>query len=572
MDSNVPWLGASYERVTGDLGQVANRRLVDAWKSRHREPAAVPIRDGVWQIVGVTGVNHTVIDAPDGLIVVDTGWNDSVGAQVRELLRTASRRPIAALVYSHSHFCFGADGLVPVCERAGLRVHAHHRVPANVARIVSHEEPGLYFLRMAQFGIPLPARGPDADPIGTPSGIVGPKRYLAPTDLWHENGAEGSIAGERVRVYTDYPFDMDDQLILHFPRLGVVVHGHQSRNLPNLASNGGGRFRDPQPWLDGLDLMLRIGPEHLLGVHGPHASGSAEVRRVLTEQRDALQYLYDQSVRGINRGQTPRETVDAMELPESLTRSPDLTENYAQWDYHVRAVYTGLINWYSGDAVDLLPIPERFESERMVEGFGGVSGMITTIRAERERGHHAWAAKLARHCVRARPDCAEARELLAASLREMGQGAYALTTRSVCLTQAQEWAGGPSRRALPMRSDASLADIAPPGAWVRALGFRLPPCRVAAPPCVLRVRFTDRDFVCGVCLRNGVAAYVEDTAVPEAADFSVDLPLALWLEVFFGQRSWTDALASRGAISPQSAPEWERFWRRFDPWPPYACA
>ena len=32
MDSDVPWMGAAYERAGGDLGQVANRRLVDAWR------------------------------------------------------------------------------------------------------------------------------------------------------------------------------------------------------------------------------------------------------------------------------------------------------------------------------------------------------------------------------------------------------------------------------------------------------------------------------------------------------------------------------------------------------------
>jgi alkyl sulfatase BDS1-like metallo-beta-lactamase superfamily hydrolase len=528
---------------------------------------------GVWSIVGVTGVNHQVIDAPEGLIVVDTGSNDGVGAAAHALLRTITDRPIAALVYTHAHFCFGTLGVLGDQDPASIRIHAHADCHANVTRITSHEAPGLFYWRLAQAGVPLPDEGPDADPIGLDSGVAGRKSYLPPTDLWAENGAWGEIAGERVQVFTAYPFDSPDTLILWFPDRDVVVHGHMSLNFPNVASNGGGRFRDPQPWLDGLDVIARLDPEHLLGVHGPPVSGRATVRRVIRDQRDALQFIYDQCVRGINRGMSAEDVLDTLILPRPLAESPELHGDYAPWDYHIKAIYAGLMNWYWGDAVDLIHVPQHFESEQLVAGFGGIDAMLATVRDELAQRHYAWAAKLARHCVRAFPERAEGRTLLAQALRAMGQASAALTTRNICLTQAEEWEGRCDRRTFTPGIDPQVALLSPPGTWVRALGFRLKVQQEPDPPLTLRVRFTGDDgmFTCGLCLRRSVAAYLppEDVDAETRVEFSATLNRRDWLRWFFGEVTWDDLMAAGEVTTAQASEAWARLWVRFDSWPPY---
>ena len=63
----------------------------------------------------------------------------------------------------------------------------------------------------------------------------------------------------------------------------------------------GEEYRDPRILLSGFDHILGLGADHLVGVHGPPLSGAAEIEKVLTLARDAIQYLWDQTVRLRNR-------------------------------------------------------------------------------------------------------------------------------------------------------------------------------------------------------------------------------------------------------------------------------
>lgn len=551
---------------TGPQGQLAARKLVE--QRRRPQVGIFAIAPRIWTITGITGVNHHVIDSPDGLIVIDSGPNAAVGTKVQEYIRNVSERPIAALVYTHSHFCFGSGSLLQDSTVPTI-IHAHERCHANVCRTLSHEEPGLYFARMAQSGTLLPHEGPDADPVGFPAGLTGPRSYLPPTNTWRKNGRTGTIAGEPVTVFTEYPFDSDDQLLLHFTELRLVVHGHLSCNFPAIASNGGGRFRDPRPWLDGLDLILELQPKYLLGVHGPPVIGSDRICATVTEQRDALQFVYDQTVRAINHGITPREAVDRLELPETMAQSAGLHEDYAPWKYHIPAIYCGLMNWYSGDASELVPVEQQFESSAMVEGFGGMERMQQIIRSELDKGHYAWAARLARHCVRVNPQDPRARRLLAEALRAIGQTTESITTRAICLTQAREWEGKTSRRSTALEYDPALAAMAPPETWVRAMGFRLRPQRTPHPDCTITFSFPDRNSLCGLCIRRSVAVLLKPGQLPATPDYTVTLDTDTWLSWFLGKVDWHELLKSGKATSTQPASAWDALWKKFDPWPPY---
>ena len=555
-------------KYTGPLGQIASRQLVE--QRRRPTEGIIGIAPNVWTVAGITGVNHHVIDAPEGLIVIDSGPNANVGIRLYEHIRSVSQRPIAALVYSHSHFCFGSKTLLANENFSKVEIHAHRRCHDNVCRTISHEEPGLFFARLAQSGAILPQEGPDADPIGLPAGLVGPRSYLPPDVLWDENGSDGMIAGEPVRVFTAYPFDSNDQLMIFFPRLDLLVHGHLSCNFPAIASNGGGRFRDPQPWLDGLDLILSLKPEYLLGVHGPHVCGKEKVYSTVMEQRDALQFVYDQTVRAINRGLTPREAVDEIDLPAELAGSPGLHQDYAPWNYHIPAIYSGLMNWYSGDATELLPMNQKVESEAMIRGFGGWDRMLATIRTEMDQNNWVWAARLARHCVRVMPDSAEARLLLAAALRAIGHAADSITTRSICLTQAREWEGHASRRDVALDFDISIARLAPPGTWVRALGFRLKAGKAYGLEKTIIIRFTDNDYTCGLSIRRSVAVFLTQKQLPSSADFEAILSQSDWLLWFMGKITWDELLSSGHVLSSQNSAEWRDLWQYFDKWPPIA--
>ena len=59
--------------------------------------------EGVHVAVGYALANSILIEAPEGLIVVDTTETKYAAAEVLQAFRAISDRPIRAIIYTHSH-------------------------------------------------------------------------------------------------------------------------------------------------------------------------------------------------------------------------------------------------------------------------------------------------------------------------------------------------------------------------------------------------------------------------------------------------------------------------------------
>lgn len=71
------------------------------------------IGEGIWVIGGYSIVNCIVIEAPDGLIVYDTGDFGEEGKHFREVIEEKiSKAPIKAIIYSHSHYALAGCAMV----------------------------------------------------------------------------------------------------------------------------------------------------------------------------------------------------------------------------------------------------------------------------------------------------------------------------------------------------------------------------------------------------------------------------------------------------------------------------
>ena len=70
---------------------------------------------------------------------------------------------------------------------------------------------------------------------------------------------------------------------------------------PNLYTIRGSSYRDTYKWYKSVDEMRAYNPEHLIKRHGPYLSGKEEVYNRLTIYRDAVQYIHDYSIRGMNQ-------------------------------------------------------------------------------------------------------------------------------------------------------------------------------------------------------------------------------------------------------------------------------
>jgi hypothetical protein len=162
------YMGAPVKLDKASNGAITNKKLLDRveeviWiKPTIEEPAK-----GVWQLGGYGLQAITIIDTDEGLIAWDSGDTKHDGELNLKAIRTVSKKPVKAIVYGHSHTCFGAGVLAE--GNKDVMVIGHPNLNAVVAQNAGgapayYPEIGPYLTGRAliQFNTYMPDKGPDA--------------------------------------------------------------------------------------------------------------------------------------------------------------------------------------------------------------------------------------------------------------------------------------------------------------------------------------------------------------------------------------------------------------------------
>lgn len=547
-----PYMGAPVEVAVGPRGEVANVRY--SAHGAQFAPKLHAVAPGIWCHVGTYLGNSTMIEGKSGLIVVDTGDCIEHARQNQQAIAQVCNKPLAALLYTHCHYVFGSRAWVPAEREAEVEVWAHPELMAQMRRLVSDLSPSFVRRAAIQFGMFLPPEGEDAmshqglgpfvfelDKYQPTTGFVRPNRLSS-------DGQEALIDGVRVQFFHTWG-DTEDSLLIWLPESRTVINNVAWPAMFNICTLRGDYFRNPVELLHGLDKIIELEPEHLVGVHGVPISGREAIRQAGTEYRDTIQFTYDQTVRGINAGLSPDELVQAVKLPASLADGRLTGQFYGELPFHVRQVYSGLVGWFGKDTAELhRPTPAE-QAERTIALAGGAERIVSAVREALDKREYAWAAQMAGWLLAGGHDTGDNRRLKARALRAMGQVTTASNTRSWFLTQARELEGKVDTRVPPIRFvNAGMVRQMPAVTYVNGLRFLLPPALSADGEKTIHLQFESPDHAFTLRLRNGVVLIADGVQdFQEQADASVAMSFDAWARLV-GREARAGALLEAGEI------------------------
>jgi alkyl sulfatase BDS1-like metallo-beta-lactamase superfamily hydrolase len=400
---------------------------------------------GVYLAIGYGLANVIIIDAPDGLIMVDALESmDAAEGLLPDIraLRERTGKNVTDIIYTHNHadHVFGA-GVFVDDQETPVRIWAHEDTEGRVHEVVNVLRPIIFERSMRQFGTFLPAAELENAGIG-PFLLTNDATRIdfeAPTNPIDETKVQLEIAGETV-LFREARGETDDQLMIYLPdRKLLLPADNYYHAFPNLYAIRGTSYRDVLEWSKSIDRMIELDAEVMIPQHTRPVIGADEIRKRLTDYRDAIQFVHDQTVRRINKGMTPDEIAAELQLPPHLANAPYLQPFYGRVDWAARAVFSGYLGWFSGDPEDLLPLPEGRQAELIIELAGGTDRLKEAIAEAMERGEPEWALVLASH-LRAAGD-EEAEVLRAAALTALGEREISATGRNYFLTSAAEARG-----------------------------------------------------------------------------------------------------------------------------------
>jgi len=413
---------------------LANR---DAALKREFEKAVIQVTEGVHVAVGFGASSSTLIVGDDGVIIIDTMLGTEAAENVRRAFETVTAKPVRAIIYTHSH----SD------HTGGAEVFARGHQPEILTkppaanRLEGYDTLSEILTQRAgrQFGSSLEPEDkiPGIAPVHRPMGGRGEGK-LPPTRRVDGNRETLEIEGIELELIPA-PGETEDHLLVWLSASRVLICGDNFyASFPNLYAIRGTAYRDVSQWIQSLDLMIDLGAEHLISGHARPITGADHVRQVLTDYRDAIAFVQDETLKGANQGLTPDELAASIRLPANLRDNPYLQEYYGVVAWSVRSIYSGYFGWFDGNPTRLFPLPPRDEATRMVQLVGSRQELLEAVRRALSRGDPQWACQLVDHLLVLDPTSESARGLKGEALRRLAELQMSSNARHYYLSTAKE--------------------------------------------------------------------------------------------------------------------------------------
>ncbi|PYN46404.1 MAG: hypothetical protein DME00_19055 [Candidatus Rokuibacteriota bacterium] len=406
------------------------------------------VTDRIHQIRGFDISNMTVIEGDRGLIVIDPLVSTEVARAALELYtQHRGRRPVSAVIYSHSHTDHygGVRGVVDERDvRAGkVEVWAPDRFMEEV--VAEAVLAGTAMVRRAQFqfGATLP-RGPRAQvDAGLGKGLSrGTVTLIPPTRLIRQAVETHRIDGVEIVFQLTPETEAPAEMHMFYPALRALnLAENATHNLHNVYPIRGAQVRDANAWAKYLnEARDRFGGEVEVAFAQHHwpVWGTARVLDFLGKQRDLYKFLHDQTVRLMNHGYKAVEIAERLTLPRSLAATWHVRGYYGTLSHNAKSVYQRYVGWYDANPATLNPLPPVERGRKYVEYMGGADAVIRRARDDFARGEYRFVAEALSHVVFADPANAEARQLGADALEQLGYAAESATWRNAYVLGALE--------------------------------------------------------------------------------------------------------------------------------------
>jgi len=355
----------------------------------------IEVTDDIYVGVGYGLANSIMIETENNLVIVDTLGSTERAEELYEDFREISEKPIVAIVYTHNHLDH-LGGATVFFDKDYTEIYAQENIIYNLDNIATTIRPIIFERSARQFGIPLPEEEIVHQGIGgfleiNDQSTLG---LVRPTILFDD---ELTIKIDNLTfVLAHVPGETDDHLYVWIPeKQAVMVGDNFYRSFANLYAIRGTKFRNPMEWVESLDKIRLLNAEHLVPSHTRPISGQKNVAQALTDYRDGIQFVHDQTIRYINKGLTPDEIVQKVKLPKHLAESPYLQPFYGSISSYVRSTFSGYIGWFSGNISDLHPLSAAERAQKLT----AIAEKQTKISDEAENaltnGEYQWALELA---------------------------------------------------------------------------------------------------------------------------------------------------------------------------------
>lgn len=368
----------------------------------HRFAGSMPafaINDFIHGVEAISNVY--LINTADGDIQINAGMGFEV-PKIREQLDPFRKGPLPYIILTQGHV--DHVGGVAQMRQPETKLIAQQNNPE-----CQKDDERIGGARNRQSQIWFPAPNKNNEVLQKKVGFVVQDR---PTpDITFDDRLELNHGGVRLELLSVPGGETVDSTAIHLPDHGIVFSGNMFGPLfphfPNFGTIRGDKYRYPENYLTSLRRVRDLEPEILVTGHFLPVVGKDLVRACLDRLHDAVTYVHQTTLDGMNAGKDIFEVMREVNLPDELY----VGQGYGKISFCVRTIWEQYMGWFHGMRTSqLLSVqPEHVAGE--LAALAGVDTVIGLAQKALDKGDTDRAMALLEAALAAEPANAQAHEL-----------------------------------------------------------------------------------------------------------------------------------------------------------------
>ncbi len=510
----------------------------------------------IYQVRGFDLANISFVKGDTGWIVFDTLTCKETSRAALDLINEKlGKRPVVAVIYSHSHADhFGGvrgvveevdvkSGKVPVIAPVGFMEHA---IAENV-----YAGNAMNRRMFFQYGVLLPHSpfGHVDQSIGKnaasgDTGLIEPNRYI-------ENDFEElTIDGVKMEFQNTPGTEAPSEMNTYFPQLKAFWAAENiTGTIHNIYTLRGALVRDALAWSKHINTALyRYGQEAetMFSAHTWPRFGNDRIQEVMRTQRDVYANLNNEVLHLANQGVTINEIHNVYKLPESLKCQWSAHSYHGSEEHNSRAVINRYLGYWDANPATLMPLSPKDSAPLYVEMMGGAEKIISKGKQLYDEGKYREAVEILNKLVYAEPTNQAAKDLLADVFEQIGYQKESPSVRNSFLGAAYELrhgipAGVPPKTAGPDMIRGMSTEL-----WLDFLAITMDSSKASGMKFVMNLVTPDNDEKFVVELSNSTLTSIKGQQ-SKHANLTITLNRTD-LELVMGGKATFDSLLSSGKV------------------------
>lgn len=547
----------NYLRMDASSSTVTPEELASHTAEFNQE--IIEVTDGVYVAIGYGLANSILLEGTDGVVIVDTLESVEAAMPVKEAFDKITSKPVKAIIYTHYHSDhIGGAGVFAGNNQVDVYTQEETIEELNRVSMVSN---AIYNRSMAMYGNYLKTPPFINDGIGPFLYLNNDTQvaYIPPNKTFSDEIYQVTIAELNIELIPT-PGETNGEIAVWLPDKKLLIGADTYyKSFPNLYSIRGTKFRNPESWANSVELLRKLQSEYLIPCHTRPIIGLEKINKVLTDYRDAIQYIHDQTLRGMNKGLTPDELVETVKLPSHLADKPYLREFYGNVKWSIRNIFCGYLGWFNGNATNLFPLSLTERAKRFARLAGGEAALLMKTQEAFLIGDYQWVLELTDQLLSFPNYRKQAKYMKSRALWALGLNQGNAPARNYYLTRALEVAG--KLKIPPIQGNTSIFLNLEIMTILKLMAINLNPEKSSDVLMAAKFDFIDLPGIYSVNVRRGVA--IVEPYLLDKVNFTVICKSIVWKEIIGEYIRASEALLSGELKVEGSIAEFYKFLSLF---------